>query len=126
MKSHLDHLNIAEARRAFTLVEVLVSIIILSLALTGSFSLMNWVTTSTAFSSQTTTATSLAYDKLEEMLNDTYATLASGSDAPGLFSRTWTVTDVVTHKTVSVDVTWTAPENGATRQVVVNSIIAEP
>jgi type II secretory pathway pseudopilin PulG len=75
----------------FTLVEVVVASFLVGMTLASLFSLLNWVSYAVSLSGQTTQATELAQEKMEELLNSDYDTIISGSDKTWIFQRDWNV-----------------------------------
>ena len=97
----------------FTLIEVLIAIVILSVGLLGMASLTVGIINGNRFSNDLTTATTLAQDKMEDIrragyanaVSETKATHPSNSD----YKREVTATDdspATGMKTVSVKVYW--------------------
>lgn len=102
----------------FSLLEVLISLVILSIGLLGLASLTAMIIRTNSFSDEFTTATALAQDKLEELVNTSFGSVVTGSD-PSLidengdagntgskYNRSWTITDNITTKNIQVTVTW--------------------
>ncbi len=120
--------------RGFTLLEIVVAILILTIALLGLASLTSTIINGNFFNRTLTVATTLAKDKLEELKSrpltgTTIPSAYSGTDYRGAnmetatstnayFTRTWSAsgTDPVT---ITVTVTW--PTN---RSVVLKTIRA--
>ena len=126
-------------RAGFTLIEILIAILLLVVALVGMASVTTMVIKGNAFSRTTTTATTLARDKMESIKNTSYAALAAGqstdyatvggtvqtSSSGAYFSRTSTVTadaPAANMKTVVVTVNW--PQPNPTFNVTLNTIMA--
>lgn len=83
----------------FSLIEVLVSLVILSISLLALAGLMNITTYNNSFGGHLTEASTFAQDKLEELRVTGWEDINSGNDpnpilgATGfLFNRIWTVT----------------------------------
>lgn len=123
----------------FTLIEILIAILLLVVALVGMASVTTMVIKGNAFSKMTTTATTLARDKMESIKDTSYAALAAGtstdyatvagtvqaSSSGAYFSRTSTVTadtPAANMKTVVVTVSW--PQPSPTFNVTLNTIVA--
>ena len=114
--------------RGFTLVEVLVAILILSIGLLAMVGMIGVAIQASAFSSKMSLATRSAQEKLEEIKSTPYANVTAGSeaeDADGL-TRSWTVADdtpIVNTKTIQATVTW-VDRKGNTRTVAFNMVIS--
>jgi len=102
------------ANRGFTLIEVLVAVFLLTVALLGTAALTTTVIKGNSLSQRSTTATTLAKDKLEELKARSFTSLSGGTDSwnaegttggTAYYTRTWTVTGT-DPKTITVTVTW--------------------
>ena len=102
--------------RGFTLVEVLISLVILTFGLAAIVGLASSGTKATAYARHAGEASVVAQDKLEQLRMTAPSSLAAGTDtvdahafvtATGLYTRTWTVSWSGTLATVVVQVTWT-------------------
>lgn len=101
----------------FTLVEVLIAIIILSVSLLALAALMSTTAQNTSFGGHITEAATFAQDQLERLRVTTWgdASLNDGAHinnvAPGLsgigYDRTWTVVTNGNVKTVTITINWT-------------------
>lgn len=116
--------------RGFTLVEIVVAICILTIALLSLVSVSVMVIKGNSFSKTMTTATTLAKDKMEELKNTAYRSLANGSDTrEAIYTRTWTVipdpTGTPTPEMVTVEVTVQWNWRGLSRNVIFRSIVSE-
>ena len=114
----------------FTLLEVLITLVILSVGMLALASLQVMAIRGNSFGQQMTVASTVAQNKLEELREVDFSAVASGydtcrDDANGiLYTRQWTVqndTPQPDMKTVRVSVTWTGCEAG--RSVAVSTII---
>ena len=106
------------ANAGYSLIEVLIGMMILSIAIGSAFSLSVHINRTMLSNQQVTAASNLCEYKLEELRNMPYVSIQSGNDAgtidtygnsPGIFSRSWEVaTDAPDTglKTVTVVVTW--------------------
>ena len=110
----------------FTLIEIMIAILILVIALLGIAGVTVSVINGNAFSKEITSATTLGQDKMEELKNTDYGSIASGSDTDSIYTRTWTVTansPVANTKTVEVEVSWS--RGGNTHDVTLKTIVAQ-
>lgn len=112
--------------KGFTLVEIMVAMAILTIALLSLASVTVMVIKGNSFSKTMTTATTLARDKLEQLKNTGYDSLAGGADTVGsIYTRTWTVTNnspAADMKTIEVVVQWSW--QGALRNATLRTIVA--
>lgn len=118
----------------FTMLEVLISMSILSVGLLGLASITGSVIRTNSFSDNFTTASALSQDQLETMANTAFGSLTSSSPTPSpidengnsgnsgsIFTRTWTVTSSGTTKSIKVKITW--PDAlGNTKSVSISTI----
>lgn len=112
--------------KGFTLLEVLIAIVVLSVALLGMASLTGSIIGYNQFADQVTKATTLAQDKLEELKNTSYSNITDGSDTESIYTRTCTVASdspAANMKTITVTVTWNW--KGTAKEVVLKTIIAK-
>lgn len=107
--------------KGFTFVELLIAIFLLVFIMISISNLTITSTKTRTLSKTITTATTLAQDKLEELKNTPYSSLAGagGTDyATGesalqttqdgsFYTRTWTVTSGQRYMEIGVSVTWT-------------------
>lgn len=119
-----------DSQKGFTLLEVLVAIVILSVALLGMATLTGSIVHYNQFASEITGAATLAQDKMEELKNTSYSGINDSTETIDIDNITYTRTSTVTTdspaagmKTIVVQVTW--DWQGQTRNVVLNTIIAE-
>lgn len=120
----------------FTLVEVLVTALILTVGLLGTLGLATGIIRGNFFSKNLTSATAIAQGQLEAVQNRGYvnatttnfpAAAATVSMGGVNFSRTTTITDdspSTNMKTISVTVTWNETNNAA-RSVSLQTILAQ-
>ena len=103
-----------QTNKGFTLIEVLIAVFLLTVALLGTAALTTTVIRGNFFSQASTTATTLAKDKIEELkargFTDTLFTSggtdswnAAGTASGSYYTRTWTVTGT-DPKTITVTV----------------------
>ena len=130
MKTQGCALKRVRACCAFTLLEVLITLVILSVGMLALASLQVMAIRGNSFGQQMTVASTVAQNKLEELRELDFDTVASGFDScrdesnGTLYTRQWTVqndTPQPDMKTVRVTVTWTGCEAG--RSVAVSTII---
>ena len=111
----------------FTLIEVLVSISLLTIALLGLCGATVMAMKGNSLSQMSTKATVMAKDKMEGLKNLNYTQITGGSDTPEAnYTRQWTVTNdspVTDTKTIAVTVSWTW--QGLARNVTLNTIITK-
>jgi len=119
MKNQKPHRYIKKGKdNGFTLIEVLIAIVILSVGLLGMASLTVAIIKGNKLSSDLTTATTLAQDKMEDIRRTSYAGVVSETKAAlsspyDEYKREVTVTDdapATDMKTVSVKVYWGASD----------------
>ena len=105
--------RMAQSNKGFSLLEVLITLVILSVGLLGTAEMQVTSISGNAFSNNVTVATGLAQNKLEELkkLPNSDATLSAGDHYEGtlpgtpIFSRSYNVNDLsaeVKQVTVSV------------------------
>jgi prepilin-type N-terminal cleavage/methylation domain-containing protein len=105
-------LNSLRETNGFTLIEILVAIVILSISLLAMAGLMATTTRNTSFGGHLTEAATFAQDRLEEFRVTPWASIGNGSDTTqGLssgitYTRTWTVAVNGDLKTVTLRVSW--------------------
>jgi type IV pilus assembly protein PilV len=124
------------SRDGFTLIEVLIAMLILSVGLLGTAGLTAGIIRGDFFSKNITSATVIAQTQLEAVQNTGYtntnttnfpSSAASVSMGGVNFSRTTTITDnspATNMKTISVTVTWNEADNAA-RSVSLQTILAQ-
>ena len=122
--------------RGFTLIEVLVTALILTIGLLGTLGLATGIIRGNFFSKNITSATAIAQTQLEAVQNRGYvnatttnfpAAAATVSMGNVSFSRTTTITNdspSSNMKTVSVTVAWNETNNAA-RSVSLQTILAQ-
>ncbi len=121
--------------RGFTLTEVLIAIVILSVGFIGLSAMTLTTVKSLSFSRKLTTATTLSQEKLEEIKNTPYPLVDAASypqetfDAATAyqpFTRVVTIRNgpLSNTKTVTVTTSWRAPTEDAPHQVELRTIIS--
>ncbi|MBW1698731.1 MAG: prepilin-type N-terminal cleavage/methylation domain-containing protein [Deltaproteobacteria bacterium] len=122
--------RIGKKDSGFTLVEVLVTMVILAIALLGMAALLAGIMQGNTYSNMVTTATTLAQEKLEEVRRIGYSGVESGEENYGditdfpLFKRTTNVTSdspAAGMKTVTVTVYW----NSNNKSVELKTILTD-
>lgn len=104
--------------RGFTIVEVLMAIVVLTVGLLGLASTAGFVTRMTGQGNRYTLAATLASRRLELLRADGCSAMAGGSSATGRFTVSWTVTTLNTgsqRTAKQVAVTVTSPTSSGTR-----------
>jgi len=125
---------IEKSENGFTLLEVLVAIVILTIGLLGTAGLTTGVIRGNHFSKNVTSATAAAQTQLESVKSGGYA-YATAANFPSdtvtmggmTFNRTTTITDsspAANMKTVSVTVSWNE-SNSTARSINLQTILAE-
>jgi type IV pilus assembly protein PilV len=119
--------------RGFTLLEVMIALVVLSIGLLGLASLQIMAIKGNSFGQQMTVASTLAQNQLEQ-LRRTSGALADGNDTVtdqnGItYTRTWTVTPNTPQQgatTVLITISWTGPTgegSEAARSINIRTII---
>jgi prepilin-type N-terminal cleavage/methylation domain-containing protein len=128
-------LIISMKRNGFSLIEILIALVILSVTSLALAGLMVQTTKNTSSGGRMTEAATFAQDKLEELKATPWADMTSGSDRMSLngmdYARTWTVVpnEVAppfpepTLKTITITVNWNDKTNHSIRFL---SVIANP
>jgi type IV pilus assembly protein PilV len=127
-------MNNSDKSYGFTLIEVLIALVILSIAFLGLAGLMVQTTKNTSFGGLMTEAATLAQDKLEELRATRWDDVnAFSSAAPEqiqgsnkTYTRTWAVQEGApspadTVRTIAVTVTW---DDRARRTVTLRSVLS--
>lgn len=118
----------------FTLLEVMISLVILSVGLLGLAALTATVIRTNSFSNDFTIATALVQDQLETLANTSYGNLTIGTDIAdsnnpidengstgGKYIRSWTIAIVGSTKTIVVTVAWTS-DYGTSKSISISTI----
>jgi len=117
----------------FTLLEVMITLVILAIGLLGLAGLQIIAIKGNSFGQQMTVASTMAQNQLEQMRQGTVA-LASNNDTVtdqnGItYARAWTVTPnqpQANMNTVQIDVSWAGPTGSgtdATRSITIRTIM---
>jgi len=112
-------------QKGFTLLEVMISMIILSVALLALAGLQIISIRGNAFGGTMTEAITLAKDKIEDLKRDDWSNVASDNDTQVVrginYARNWQVQTVGQTKEVTVTVSW---DNG-NHQVILATTLAD-
>ena len=99
-----------KGQKGFTLLEVMISVIILSVALLALAGLQIISIQGNSFGGTMTEAVTLARDKIEDLKRDDWDNVATGEDIPVMrginYTRNWAVQMVGQTKEVTVTVSW--------------------
>ena len=95
----------------FTLIEILIAIIILSISLLALAGLMATTTRNTSFGGNLTEAATFAQDRLEEFRVTQWANIITGSDTRTgstgiIYTRNWNVVQNGNLRTVTITISW--------------------
>lgn len=103
-----------EGPQGFTMMETLVALSLFTVVLLGTLAGVGTVIRANSQGGKTARAMLLAQEKMEQLRVGGYGALASGSDAVGSFSRSWTVVagPLADTRRVDIAVTWTVPRSG--------------
>lgn len=82
-----------QARNGFTLVEVMVALIILTVGVLGLAATTVWVVRQSTLSELTTERSAAVQTVVERLRASDYATLADGADSVGRFAVKWEIVD---------------------------------
>jgi len=109
-------------KEGFTLIEVMVAVVFVALSFAGSMMFMSRVVRANIFSARMTTAASLAQAVVDDLMEEQYLNVVSGSDTVDIYTRVWRVTTGAGMKDVNVVVTWPSID-GQTRRVALNTMV---
>jgi type IV pilus assembly protein PilV len=122
-------LNISMRSKGFTLIEILMALIILSISLLALAGLMTMTTRNNSYGSHVTEAATFAQDKLEELRAVPWGNIISGADqkvsSTGInYARNWNVVPNPTDnlRTVTITINWNDRINHSIRLL---SVIAK-
>ncbi len=96
----------SSTRSGFSFVEVIVSMMLVSIGMVGAMGLASYMSRANQWSERMAIASTMGQDKLEELLNTPYAALGSGSDSVAGFTRSWSVTTSNNFRLVNLTITW--------------------
>lgn len=119
----------------FTLLEVMITVVILAIGLLGLAGLQIVAIKGNSFGQQMSVASTLAQNQLEQLRRTTYSSLSDGSSdgfdmyidqANGVtYNRQWAAVTDVSHPdwlTLNVTITWAGPTEG--RSITVATIVS--
>jgi prepilin-type N-terminal cleavage/methylation domain-containing protein len=122
-------LTSADRTEGFTLLEVMITLVILSVSLLALAGLMVTTTRNTATGGHMTEAVTFGQDKLEEFRATSWAALLPTTAGPrtdqrqgctGIqYSRTWNIVQNGNYKTINVAINWNDRTNHSVRLVSV-------
>ena len=110
-------MNFSMKSKGFSLIEVLIALVILSIAFLGLAGLMVQTTKNNSFGGRMTEAATFAQDKLEELRAVSWVTITPGSDrktgsAIGTdYARNWNVATNGNLKTITININWNDKTN---------------
>jgi len=95
----------------FSLIEILIAIVILSISLLALAALMATGTQNTSFGGSLTEAATFGQDRLEELRVTQWANIVTGNDTRTgstgiIYSRNWTVVENGNLKTITITIAW--------------------
>lgn len=106
-------MNRCVTSRGFTLIEVLVSLVILSVSLLAMAGLMVTATKNTSFGGRMTEAATFAQDRLERFRAMKWDLIPAGADSDAKtgstginYARNWNVVNTGNLKTITVTINW--------------------
>jgi type IV pilus assembly protein PilV len=110
------HIHKVKGQRGFTLLEVMITMVILAIGLLGLAGLQIIAIKGNSYGQQMTVASTMAQNQLEQMRQGAVALVTSNdfvTDSNGItYTRTWTVTPNTPNQnmnTVEIDVSWAGP-----------------
>lgn len=93
-------------RAGLTLVEVMVAFAILVAAVTSAVMFFGSIGRAAALTERLAAGMQLAQAKIEDLLQEPYGSMASGSDTVDGFSRSWVLSDESSRVDIDVTVLW--------------------
>ena len=123
----MKYYSINKHNKGFTLVEVMIAIVILTIGLLALASVTVMVIKGNSLNKMMTTATTLANQQLETLKNTSYNSVASSSEWSTVtgfsgYERRWQVTTSGNQKAIVMEVRWLWL--GSYHQVTLNTIIS--
>lgn len=120
-----------KSKEGFTLMEVMFTAVLIAVAVGGSMGMMGWIIQATGYNKHLTEATTMAHDKLEELIGGGYDTASSGSTLDGMYSMKWAVsggssllTGSTTAKKLTTTVAW-GNGRGKSKKIEITSMLGE-
>ena len=112
-------MNILMKLKGFTMIEILIALVILSIAFLSLAGLMVQTTKNNSFGGRMTEAATFAQDKLEELRASSWVAITSGSDhmnSNGMdYARNWNVVTNGNLRTITFTISWTDQTNHSVR-----------
>ena len=105
------HINFFIKSKGFTLIEILIALVILSISLLGLAGLMVKTTNNNSYGAHITEAVTFAQDKMEELKATQWDNILKGTDnIPGCtginYIRNWDVSINGNLKTINIKINW--------------------
>ena len=116
-------MNLLARPKGFTMIEILVAMVILTISLLAVAGLMAKTTRNNSFGCYMTEAATFAQDKLEELRIAPWASIANGNDmktgSTGMnYARNWSVVANATNlRTITIAINWVDQSNRSIRFV---------
>jgi len=113
----------AAGSRAYTFIEVVVSMSILAFGLAGMWGMLHFAFHADHFSKGLTLATACAAEKLEELIAMDYDTVTSGRDTLPRCARRWQVSEdrSLQTKEILMTVSWSAVD-GSDKSITIRTL----
>ena len=105
----------------FTLGEVMVSLLLVVLAILSATLFFGTISRAADFTEKVTTGSELAQAKIEELIEGTYPSMASGEDTVPPYRRVWSVTNTSGMAEITVRAEW-QDIGGHRRSVVLRTL----
>ncbi len=125
-------MKLSAMTKGFSLIEVVIALLILSISLLALAGLMVTTTRNNSFGGHMTEASTFTQYKLEELRASPWSGIASGSDtvqgSTGVtYARNWTVTSnaLGTQRWISIVTNWTDPTMNSNHSIRLLSVVSE-